>query len=36
MPCIQVRDVSPFTTEIIVVNNMQTPLLLIEAPHFVM
>ena len=27
----QVRDVSPFTTEIIVVNNMQTPLLVIEA-----
>ncbi|OLP96701.1 Uncharacterized protein ycf45 [Symbiodinium microadriaticum] len=31
--CETVRDVSPFTTEIIVVNNMQTPLLLIEARH---
>mmetsp|Transcript_8383 Transcript_8383/g.15283 ORF Transcript_8383/g.15283 Transcript_8383/m.15283 type:complete len:160 (+) Transcript_8383:68-547(+) len=29
--CETVRDVSPFTTEIIVVNNMQTPVLIIEA-----
>lgn len=28
-----IRDVAPFTTEIVVQNNMQTPVLIIEAKH---